>query len=145
MGLLDSILGAGSGKTDGAGGATAVVGVLSALLAQSGGLQGLANKFSQNGHGDTFASWVGTGENQPVSSTQIQSVLGSEQVQALAAKMGIDPAQASQFLAEYLPKVVDKLTPEGKIDPAANHQEGLANLIPALLQSLGKGGASPPA
>jgi uncharacterized protein YidB (DUF937 family) len=144
MGLLDSILGAGSGKTDGAGGATAVVGVLSALLAQSGGLQGLANKFSQHGQGDTFSSWVGTGENQPVSSTQIQSVLGAEQVQALATKMGIDPAQASHFLAEYLPKVVDKLTPEGKVDPSANHQEGLANLIPALLQSIGGGGARPP-
>lgn len=121
-----------------------MVGVLSALLAQSGGLQGLANKFSQNGHGDTFASWVGTGENQPVSSTQIQSVLGSEQVQALAAKMGIDPAQASHFLAEYLPKVVDKLTPAGKVDPSANHQEGLANLIPALLQNMGGGGARTP-
>lgn len=144
MGLLDSILGAGSGKTEGAGGATAVVGVLTALLAQSGGLQGLANKFSQQGHGDTFSSWVGTGENQPVSSNQIQNILGSEQVQALAAKMGINPAQVSQLMAEHLPKVVDKLTPEGKIDPAANHQEGLANLIPSLLQSFGGGGANPP-
>jgi hypothetical protein len=41
------------------------------------------------------------------------------------------------FLAEYLPKVVDKLTPEGKVDPTADHQQGLANLIPSLLQSLG--------
>jgi hypothetical protein len=40
-------------------------------------------------------------------------------------------------LAEYLPKVVDKLTPQGKVDPTADHQEGLANLIPSLLQSLG--------
>ena len=55
---------------------------------------------------------------------------------ALAAKMGIDPAQASNFLAEYLPKIVDKLTPAGKIDPAADHQQGLAALLPSLLQSL---------
>jgi len=55
----------------------------------------------------------------------------------LAAKMGVDPAQASHFLAEYLPKIVDKLTPEGKVDPTADHQQGLANLLPALLQSLG--------
>ena len=54
----------------------------------------------------------------------------------LAAKMGIDPAQASNFLAEYLPKIVDKLTPAGKIDPAADHQQGLAALLPSLLQSL---------
>ena len=64
-------------------------------------------------------------------------MLGSEQINALAARMGVDPAQASHFLAEYLPKVVDKLTPAGRVDPNADHQQGLADLIPALLQSLG--------
>ena len=136
MGLLDSILGAVTGKTDGSGGAAQLIGVLGGLLAQSGGLQGLANKFAQNGQGNAFQSWVGMGENQPISSDQIQNVLGSEQVNALAAKMGIDPAQASNFLAEHLPKIVDKLTPEGKVDPAADHQQGLAALLPSLLQSL---------
>ena len=137
MGLLDSILGAVSGKTEGSGGAAQLIGVLGGLLAQSGGLQGLANKFAQSGQGNAFQSWVGMGENQQISSNQIQNVLGSEQVNALAAKMGIDPAQASNFLAEYLPKIVDKLTPEGKVDPAADHQQGLAALLPSLLQSLG--------
>jgi len=136
MGLLDSILGAASGKSDASGGVTALVGVLGGLLAQSGGLQGLANKFSQSGQGNAFASWVGMGENQPISSNQIQDALGSDQVNALAAKMGVDPAQASHFLAEYLPKVVDKLTPTGKVDPNADHQRSLAALLPSLLQSL---------
>ena len=137
MGLLDSILGAVSGKGDTSGGANALVGILGGLLTQSGGLQGLANKFAQSGQGNAFQSWVGMGENQPISNNQIQNALGSEQVKALAAKMGIDPAQASSFLAEYLPKVVDKLTPAGKIDPSADHQQGLAALLPSLLQSLG--------
>ena len=137
MGLLDSILGAGSGKSDASGGVTPLVGILGGLLAQSGGLQGLANKFSQSGQGNAFSSWVGMGENQPISGNQIQTALGSDQVNALAAKLGVDPARASHFLAEYLPKVVDKLTPEGKVDPTADHQQGLAKLIPSLLQSLG--------
>jgi len=76
------------------------------------------------------------GENETISPNQIQNVIGSDQVNALAAKMGIDPAQASQFLAEYLPKIVDKLTPAGKVDPNADHQQGLASLLPSLLQSL---------
>ena len=142
MGLLDSILGAASGKTDTSGEANSVVGVLSGLLTQSGGLQGLANKFSQSGCGGTFASWVGMGENQSISSDQIQKCLGSDQVKALAAKMGIDPDQASNLLAEFLPKVVDKLTPTGKVDPNADHQQGLAAMIPSLLQSLGSSGAA---
>jgi len=137
MGLLDSILGAVNKQTEASGGANPLVGVLGGLLEQSGGLQGLMNKFSQAGQGNTFSSWVGVDQNQSISSDQIQKVLGSQQVSALAAKLGIDPNQASHLLAEYLPKVVDKLTPEGKIDPNADHQQGLADLIPALLQSFG--------
>src|SRR4029453_12841886 len=137
MGLLDSILSAVNGKSDASGEAAPLIGILSGLLAQSGGLQGLANKFSQSGQGDAFSSWVGLDENQPISSNQIQQALGSDQVRALAARKGVDPALASQFLAEYLPKIVDKLRPKGKVDPTADTQQGLAALLPSLLQSLG--------
>jgi uncharacterized protein YidB (DUF937 family) len=137
MGLFDSILGAVSGKSGASGEANPLIGIVNGLLAQSGGLQGLASKFAQSGQGNVFQSWVGMGENQPVSSNQIQNVLGSEQVSAIATKIGVDPAVASTFLAEYLPKIVDKLTPAGKIDPTADHQQGLAALLPSLLQSLG--------
>ena len=137
MGLLDSILGAASGKNAQSGEANPLIGIVGGLLAQSGGLEGLANKFSQSGQGNAFQSWVGMGENHPVSNDQIQNVLGSEQVNAIATRMGVDPAIVSTFLAEYLPKIVDKLTPAGKIDPAADHQQGLAALLPSLLQSLG--------
>jgi uncharacterized protein YidB (DUF937 family) len=137
MGLLDSIFGAISGKGDTSEKAAPLIGILSGLLTQSGGLQGLASKFSQSGQGNAFSSWVGLGENQSISTNQIQEALGSDQVKALAARMGVDPAVASNFLAEYLPKIVDKLTPAGKIDPAADHQQGLAALLPSLLQSLG--------
>jgi uncharacterized protein YidB (DUF937 family) len=136
MGLFDSILGAASGKNAQSGEANPLIAVLGGLLAQSGGLQGLANKFAQSGQGNAFQSWVGMSENEAISSNQVQNALGSDQVKALAAKMGIDPAQASSFLAEYLPKIVDKLTPEGKVDPTADHQQGLAALLPSLLQSL---------
>jgi uncharacterized protein YidB (DUF937 family) len=136
MGLFDSILSAVSAKSGASGEANPLIGIVGGLLAQSGGLQGLANKFSQSGQGNAFASWVGMGENQPISSDQIQKALGSQEVSAIAARMGVDPAVASTFLAEYLPKIVDKLTPAGKIDPAADHQQGLAALLPSLSQSL---------
>ena len=137
MGLLDSLLGGLAGKSDTAGGTDPLAGALNALLAQNGGLQGLMSKFSQGGLGEIFSSWVGTGENKPVTASQIQNVLGSEQIQALAAKFGVDPAKASGFLADYLPKIVDKLTPAGQVDPSASHQQSLADLLPSLLQSFG--------
>lgn len=142
--MLDTVLGAMSGNAGEGGGANALIGMVGSLIQQNGGLQGLADKFSQSGAGGAFASWVGTGQNQSISSGEVQQALGSEQVKALAAKMGIDPAQASTLLAQYLPKVVDKLTPQGQIDPNANHQQALANLVPALMQSF-FGGASKPA
>ena len=111
-----------------------MIAIIGGLLAQSGGLQGLMSKFSQAGLGNVFSSWVSTGPNPPVSSNQIQEALGCDQIKALAAKLGIDPDQASQILAEHLPTVVDKLTPAGKIDPNANTEEGLSSLIPSLLQ-----------
>ena len=139
MGLLDSIFSAVSGaqKPSGAGETNPLLGVLSGLLTQSGGLQGLASKFSQSGQGDAFSSWIGMGENQPISGDQIRKTLGSDQISALAARIGVDPALASSFLAEYLPKIIDKLTPAGKVDPNADSQQGLAALLPSLLQSLG--------
>jgi len=137
MGLFDSILGAVAGQTDPAAGSSPIMGILSGVLAQSGGLQGLANQFAKSGHGDIFSSWVSNGQNQQISADQIQKVLGSSQVQALGAKFGVDPTQVSHFLAQYLPQIVDGLTPNGTVDPNANHQQNLASLIPTLMQSLG--------
>lgn len=136
MSLLDSILGAVTGKTNDKSDMTPMVGLLSALLAQAGGLQGLMTKFSQAGLGDVFSKWVSTGPNPPVSGDQIRQVLGSEQIQALAAKLGIDPTRASEVLAEHLPNVVDKMTPQGKIDPTANAEQSLADMLPSLLGKL---------
>ncbi len=137
MSLLSSVLGAVSGEGDGSGGGNAaLVGVLGAVLAQSGGLQGLMDKFSQAGMADTFSKWVSTGPNPPISADQLKQVLGSQQVQELGAKLGIDPNQAAQLLAQHLPGIVDKLTPQGKIDPNADTHQGLTSLLPSLLASL---------
>lgn len=137
MGLLNSIVGAATGKSGASGEANPLIGMLGSLLAQSGGLQGLANKFAQKGQENAFQSWVGMGENQPISGNQVQNALGSEQVNAIATRMGVDPAVASSLLAEYLPKIVDKLTPAGKIDPTVDNEHGLAAMLPSLLQGLG--------
>ena len=131
---MDTVTGKISGTTTEA---NPLVGLLGSLFTQSGGLQGMMSKFSQAGLGNVFSSWVGTGQNQPINPDQIQQVLGSDQVKALAAKLGIDPTQVSRLMADQLPKVVDKLTPQGKIDPNANIQQALGGLLPSLLQSFG--------
>lgn len=143
MGLLDTILGSIAGQSDEStttaraqpGGA--IAGVLATLLAQSGGLSGLMKQFSQGGLGEIFSSWTGTGQNQSISPDQVHQALGPSQLQALGSSLGLDTSQVSSLLAEYLPTVVDKLTPAGQIDPTADDRQGLEALLPSLLAGLG--------
>jgi uncharacterized protein YidB (DUF937 family) len=80
-----------------------------------GGLSGMLQSFHDKGLGGLVSSWVGTGQNLPISADQIQNVLGSDQVKELAAKAGISPDIASNALTQLLPTLVDKLTPNGEM------------------------------
>jgi len=121
MGLFDEIAGTLSGGSTGVGGQQALVtSILEMLGSQSGGLSGLAAAFQQKGLGDIVTTWIGTGENLPISENQIQQVLGSDQLQAIAGKAGIPAATAGRRLAALLPGIVDKLTPGGQIPESNN-------------------------
>ncbi len=89
--------------------------LLQLINQQPGGLGGVIQNFHDHGMSEVVSSWVGTGQNLPISQEQIQSVLGSGIVQQLAAKAGISPEEASSNLAKFLPEIVDKLTPQGKV------------------------------
>jgi uncharacterized protein YidB (DUF937 family) len=82
---------------------------------QSGGLNGLISQFTSKGLGDVVSSWVGTGKNIPVSADQIKSVLGEDTVKDMASKTGLDVHELTGHISDLLPKVVDKLTPDGKV------------------------------
>jgi uncharacterized protein YidB (DUF937 family) len=75
----------------------------------------LAHQYTANGLGDVIHSWISTGQNLPISPEQVQKVLGSDQVQAIAAKAGISPEAAQSGLAQVLPQIVDRLTPNGEV------------------------------
>lgn len=118
MGLFDQVVSAAEGLAGqtGTGGNSVLEAVMHlANNPQTGGLPGLIQSFEQGGLGEVVKSWVSTGQNLPISADQIQSVLGNEQIRNLASKLGIDPDQASAHLAEYLPQIVDKLTPGGTV------------------------------
>ncbi len=88
------------------------------LTSREGGLNTIMQAFQQNGLGHIISSWIGNGENAPISSDQIKSVLGSEYVVNLAKKAGISPETATQYLTKSLPTLVDALTPDGKVGGA---------------------------
>ena len=87
-------------------------------MVQSKGLGHLSAMFGAKGLGDVFGSWVGKGANLPISGDQIKAALGSEQLEALAKKAGIDVSQVTTLLSHVLPSIVNKLTPHGLLEEA---------------------------
>jgi uncharacterized protein YidB (DUF937 family) len=83
-----------------------------------GGLGGLLNKLQQGGLGDETKSWVGSGQNQPVSPGQLGSALGSNIIKMLAQKSGLSEEELTKQLSQVLPGIVDKLTPSGRLPTA---------------------------
>ena len=136
MGLLDDLLKSGIFNTEGSGqqqpARGLAGGIMEMLSSQSGGLNGLIQSFTQKGLGDIVSSWVSTGPNLPVSAGQIQSALGSDTINSLAQKAGVAPEAASSILAQVLPSIVDKLTPEGKISESGNLLEQGLNLLKGM-------------
>jgi uncharacterized protein YidB (DUF937 family) len=80
-----------------------------------GGLGGLLKKLDQGGLADQTKSWVGTGQNQPVSPGQIGSALGPNIIKTVSQMTGIPEDQLTKQLSQFLPGLVDKLTPNGKL------------------------------
>ena len=134
MGLLDNLENQVLGNVAGSSSNPLATGLLQMIQNQPGGLQGLVQSFHDKGLGGVASSWVGTGSNAPVTSDQIHQVLGSDQVKALAAKAGISPDMAGSAIAQLLPGIVDKLTPNGQV-PAHN---SVMDMVSGLLQNLGK-------
>lgn len=83
---------------------------------QARGLSELVSTFQQKGLAGIVNSWVGTGTNLPINADQIEQVLGPARIQQIAAKVGMDPEALKGQLAQVLPTVVDKLTPNGKVE-----------------------------
>ncbi|MES2938815.1 MAG: YidB family protein [Pseudomonadota bacterium] len=132
MGLFDSLAGQVLGSMSGAGAGgdhSSLVDAIGGLLGnQPGGLSGLVSAFEQQGLGGVIGSWIGTGQNQSITAEQLQSVLGSEQVQAIAQKLGFSPDAVSGHLAQLLPQVIDRLTPDGAV-PAPDALGGLLDMF----------------
>lgn len=129
MGLLDSLAGGMLEKMMGDKGP--MVQVAMDMLNQNGGLSGILEKFKENGLAEQAASWVGTGENLPISADQIASVLGNSQLGEIASKFGIDTNTLSSQIAEHLPAIVDKLTPNGELP---NESGNLISVLMGLLK-----------
>lgn len=136
MGLMEEVL-AMAGSTGAQQGqhATALAAIMSYINSpQVGGIAGLQGIFQQGGLGNIVSSWIGSGQNLPVSASQLQNVLHGGALQQAAQQAGMDPSQLTGMMSSLLPHLVDKLSPNGQVPDASALQK--------MLQGLGASGAS---
>jgi uncharacterized protein YidB (DUF937 family) len=81
----------------------------------SGGLGDLLKQFQQSGHGETANSWVSQGPNKQISSGDLASALGGDQIQHLMSQSGLSRQELLDGLSRYLPDAVNHLTPDGRL------------------------------
>jgi uncharacterized protein YidB (DUF937 family) len=123
--------GGGSGGSGGGGGMLAALAPMVGGLLAGGGLQKMLSGFQSKGMGAQADSWVGTGENEPVTGDQVREVIGDDEIARVAEKLGVSHEQAASALAEVLPQVVDKTSPDGQLPP----EEELDSAFDRLQQS----------
>lgn len=118
MGLFDEVkslagLGSSAQPEQHAGAVSAVMEYINSP--QVGGISGLQQMFQEKGLGGVVSSWIGTGQNLPISADQLQGVLHSGALEQVASKAGMDSSQLTSMMSTLLPHVVDKLTPNGEV------------------------------
>lgn len=132
MGLLDQLAGQvigslGAQKQDPVSQSDLLSGVMG-LINNAGGLPAILQQLQSSGLADQVASWIGTGENHPVSGDQIKDALGAESIGQIAQQAGVEPEHAATGLAQLLPQIIDKLTPDGQVPQNELLTQGL-NLL----------------
>lgn len=135
MGLMDQLGQAVGGMMGNQGGQNPLLQAVAGLLGKDsgiGGLAGLVQAFQKNGLGELVNSWVNTGPNLPATPSQIEQGLGGDLLNQMAGKAGLPSGAASAQLAGLLPDLVDKLTPNGKIEAG-----GLDQLMKLVQGKLG--------
>ena len=107
------------------------------LVRQQGGVGSLINQLQQGGLGDVLNSWVSNQQdNAPISGSDLQNALGSDTISQVAKKFGIDANQAGDLLAQVLPNLVDKATPNGSAQEADGF--GLDGIASPILKNFTK-------
>jgi uncharacterized protein YidB (DUF937 family) len=94
-----------------------------------GGLQGLLQRLQQAGLGDVVSSWVGTGQNQPIDPRQLQQAMPDD-VTSISRQAGLGAQQGGSLLAQLLPQLIDRLTPNGRVP----QQDQVGPLLQSLLR-----------
>jgi len=77
-------------------------------------LDSIISKVKDSNLGDIISSWIGDGENKPISADAISDLFSTEKISEFAKSLGIDEESAKNALSEVVPNFVDKITSNGQ-------------------------------
>jgi uncharacterized protein YidB (DUF937 family) len=95
-----------------------IVSSLQELATDSGGkldLGGIVSNLNAQGLMDIADSWLGNGENAPISADAVKNLLGKEKLSQIAAKLDLDEASVANGVTEALPEIIDKSSRDGSL------------------------------
>jgi uncharacterized protein YidB (DUF937 family) len=122
MGLMDTLTGLlkSSGMQDNVSKAIG-------SMAQDGSfsLEKFKARADQAGLGHIVDSWIGKGENKPITAEQVKQTADPANLERIADEAGVSVDEAATQISKALPDVVDKLTPEGKLPSEATARSGI--------------------
>ena len=126
-GGLGGMLGGREQAGTGGGG----LGGLGSILGGAG-LGGLLEQFRQRGLSSQADSWVSTGANQPLAPEDVDGVFGADGISQIAQEAGLSDIETREGLAQLLPDVVDRLTPDGNLPPDDDLNSALDDFLGRL-------------
>jgi len=135
MGLFDNLENQAMTSLLGSSSNPLAASLLQMIQNQPGGLQGMVQSFHEKGLGGLMSAWVSTGPNPPMTTDQVHQALGSDKVKELAAAAGISPDVASSAIAQLLPGIVDKLTPNGQVPEHSAVMDIASSLLKGFTQA----------
>ena len=104
------------------------MGTLDSLMSKYGDdLNGLVSKFESSGFGEKIKSWIGTGENEPISRDEVKKAFGQDEIDRLAEEAGVQSDEFADQLSRKLPAAIDKATPQGVIPSGEKAATGSFN------------------
>jgi len=97
-------------------------------------LGSLVGNLQNGGLANIAESWLGDGDNEEISTEQVEGLFGSDKIQEVASQLGADQGDLLAGLKEALPQMVDKSSSGGSLLDSVGGVAGLAGLASKFLK-----------
>ncbi|WP_053332172.1 YidB family protein [Turneriella parva] len=134
MSLMETLGGLAS-QLSGEGSDSELLTLAKDLLSKGGSgsnVESILGALKEGGYADTISSWIGNGENQSITGAAIKKVLGSDAIADIAEKTGLSQSELPALLADLMPLLVNKATPDGQ-EPGGGLLAAGASILKGLL------------